>query len=258
MFPAMISPIRMSDNLSENNSSQDDPKSFYEHLSDLRVCVIRCVLALLICTIIAFPFQEFWLKILVYPGSRSLKSLTWLNPPDIFILRIKLSILFGLLIALPYLVRQIWLFVAPALHQHERKWITRLSGISFGLFWLGVMFAYWVIIPLAMKFFMSFGSEFLVPNITMPHYIGFTTFLLIAAGCAFQIPIVLVFLMRMGIVPREKLAKNRGIVLVIILLMSAFFTPPDAFTMLLMSAPLYSLFEASLLMDKIMEKMKND
>ncbi len=104
---------------------------------------------------------------------------------------------------------------------------------------------------------MSFGSEFLVPNITMPHYIGFTTFLLLAAGCAFQIPIVLVFLMRMGIVPREKMAKNRGIVLVIILIMSAFFTPPDIITMLLMSAPLYSLFEASLLMDKIMEKMKN-
>jgi len=246
----------MSDNSSDNTNLPDEPKSFYEHLADLRVCVIRCVSALLICTIAAFPFQKLWLNILVYPGSRSLKNLTWLNPPDIFILRIKLSILFGLLIALPYLVRQIWLFVAPALHQHERKWITRLSGISFGLFWLGVMFAYWVIIPLAMKFFMSFGSEFLVPNITMPHYIGFTTFLLIAAGCAFQIPIVLVFLMRLGIVPREKLAKNRGIVLVVILIASAFFTPPDAFTMLLMSAPLYSLFEASLFMDKIMEKMK--
>ena len=254
----MISPKRMSDNLPENNMSKDEPKSFYEHLADLRVCVIRCVLALVICTLAAFPCQKFWLQILVYPGSRSLKTLTWLNPPDIFILRIKLSIVFGLLIALPYLVRQIWFFVAPALHQHERKWITRLSGISFVLFWLGVMFAYWIIIPLSMKFFMSFGNEFLVPNITMPHYIGFTTFLLIAAGCAFQIPIVLVFLMRMGIVPREKLAKNRGIVLVIILVMSAFFTPPDAFTMLLMSAPLYSLFEASLLMDKIMEKMKND
>jgi len=247
----------MSDNLSENNISKDEPKSFYEHLSDLRVCVIRCVLALVICTIAAFPFQEFWLKILIYPGSRSLKTLTWLNPPDIFILRMKLSIVFGLLIALPYLVRQIWFFVAPALHQHERKWIARLSGISLFLFWLGVMFAYWVMVPLAMKFFMSFGSEFLVPNITMPHYIGFTTFLLLAAGCAFQIPIVLVFLMRMGIVPREKMAKNRGIVLVIILIMSAFFTPPDIITMLLMSAPLYSLFEASLLMDKIMEKMKN-
>jgi len=247
----------MSDNLSENISTQDDSKSFYEHLADLRSCVVRCMLALVICTILAFPFQELWLKILVFPGSRSLKTLTWLNPPDIFILRIKLSVLFGLLIALPYLVRQIWLFVAPALHQQERKWIARLSGISFGLFWLGVMFAYWIIIPLAMKFFMSFGSEFLVPNITMPHYIGFTAFLLIAAGCAFQIPIVLVFLMRTGVVPREKLAKNRGIVLVLILIISAFFTPPDAFTMILMATPLYSLFEASLLVDKILEKMKN-
>jgi len=252
----MIRQRRMSEKLSEDNSPQDDPKSFYEHLADLRVCVVRCMLALAACTIVAFPFQEFWLKILVYPGSRSLKNLTWLNPPDIFILRIKLSILFGLLIALPYIVRQIWFFVAPALHQHERKWIVRLSGISLGLFWLGVMFAYWVIIPLAMKFFMSFGSEFLIPNITMPHYIGFTTFLLVAAGCAFQIPIILVFLMRIGVVPRKKLEKNRGIALVIILIISAFFTPPDAFTMILMAAPLYSLFEASLLMDKILDKTK--
>ena len=107
-----------------------------------------------------------------------------------------------------------------------------------------------------MKFFMSFGSDFLVPNITMPHYIGFTTFLLIAAGCAFQIPIILVFLMRAGIVPREKMAKNRGIILILILIISAFFTPPDAFTMILMAAPLYSLFELSLFMDKLMDKAK--
>jgi len=252
----MISPKRMSDNLSENNSLHDEPKSFYEHLADLRGCIVHCVAALLICTIAAFPFQKLWLKILVYPGSRSLKNLVWLNPPDIFVLRIKLSVLFGLLIALPYIVRQIWMFVAPALHQHEKKMITRLSGISFGLFWIGVMFAYWIMVPLAMKFFMSFGSDFLVPNITMPHYIGFTTFLLIAAGCAFQIPIILVFLMRAGIVPREKMAKNRGIILILILIISAFFTPPDAFTMILMAAPLYSLFELSLFMDKLMDKAK--
>ena len=255
-FPIMISLMRMSDNLSENNSLHDEPKSFYEHLAELRGCIVHCVAALLICTIAAFPFQKLWLKILVYPGSRSLKTLTWLNPPDIFVLRIKLSILFGLLIALPYIIRHIWLFVAPALHQHERKWISRLSGISFVLFWTGVMFAYWIMVPLAMKFFMSFGSDFLVPNITMPHYIGFTTFLLLAAGCAFQIPIILVFLMRIGAVPRKKLEKNRGIVLIIILLVSAFFTPPDAFTMILMAAPLYSLFEVSLLMDKILDKTK--
>ena len=245
----------MSDKISENYS--DEPKSFFEHLAELRACVIRCLLSLIIATAIAFPFQKIWLKILVYPGSRSLKNLTWLNPPDIFILRIKLSVLFGLLIALPYIVWQIWLFVAPALHQHEKKLVVRLAGISFILFWLGIMFAYWVIIPLAMNFFMSFGDEFLVPNITMPHYIGFTTFLLIAAGCAFQIPIVLVFLMRTGALPREKLMKNRGVVLILILIVSAFFTPPDAFTMLLMAAPLYSLFELSLLAEKILSKRKN-
>jgi len=241
---------------SSSNTSLDEPKSFYEHLADLRACVLKSILALIISTLIALPFQKIWLKILVFPGKRSLKNLTWLNPPDIFILRIKLSVLFGLLIALPYIIWQIWLFVAPALHRHEKKLITRLSGISFSLFWLGVMFAYWIIIPLAMNFFMSFGDDFLIPTITMPHYIGFATFLLIAAGCAFQIPIILVFLMRTGILPRNKLAKNRGFVLVIILVVSAIFTPPDAFTMLLMAAPLYSLFELSLLADSFLEKMK--
>ena len=81
----MISPKRMPDSLSENISLHDEPKSFYEHLADLRGCLVRCVAALLICTIAAFPFQKLWLKVLVYPGSQSLKSLTWLNPPDIFI-----------------------------------------------------------------------------------------------------------------------------------------------------------------------------
>ena len=244
----------MTSERANNAQPRDKPKTFLEHLGELRACIIRCLIALVVGAVVSFPFQKLWQAILLYPGRKALTGLTWLNPPDIFILRIKLSLLGGLLLALPYIIWQIWLFVAPALHQHERRWVTRLSGVSLGLFWAGVMFAYWVIIPLAMRFFMSFGNDFLTPNITMPNYIRFATFILLAAGCAFQIPLVLLFLMRTEVVPRSTFARNRGTVLVVVFILAAFFTPPDAFTMLLMAGPLYLLFEASLWADAIMGK----
>ena len=232
----------------------DQPKNFVDHLGELRKRVLWCLLGLLIGAGIAFPFQNFWLKLIIYPARESVSRFSYLSPQEPFFVKLKLSIAVGLLIAFPVIVWQLWLFIAPGLYEKEKKWITRLVTISLGMFWIGVSFAYWIIIPLAMNFFTKFGGDLLEGNITISNYIGFASLVLIAAGTAFQIPLILVFLMRTGIVKRSFFTKNRGAVFVVVLILSAFFTPPDIVTMILMAGPLYLLFEASLWVDIFLEK----
>lgn len=220
--------------------------TFFEHFAELRLRLIRCVIALAVGVALALPFQELWFQILKYPSRNQLQSLKYLALPDAFVIRLNIALIAGLLIALPVVVWQLWKFIVPALYEKERRWIVRLSGISFLLFWGGVMFAYWVIIPIAVRFFMQFQSPELTADITLKNYIHFTIFMLVMTGIAFQVPIVMVFLMGVGIVPREVFARNRRAVIVMILILSALFTPPDPLTMLLLAGPFYLLFEASL------------
>jgi sec-independent protein translocase protein TatC len=220
--------------------------TFFEHFGELRKRLIRCLLALGLGVLIALPFQELWFQILKYPSRNYLKTLKYLALPDAFVIRLNLALIVGLLIALPIVVWQLWKFVVPALYEKERQWVVRLSGISVLLFWSGVMFAYWVIIPIAIRFFVGFESPELSADITLKNYMHFAAFMLLMAGIAFQVPIVMVFLMGVGIVPREVFTRNRRVVVIVILVLSALFTPPDPMTMLLLAGPFYLLFEISL------------
>lgn len=228
--------------------------SFWEHISDLRIHVIRALIAIAAGAALALPFGKFWLKLLTYPTRHTLDSLAYFSPPEAFIVTIKVSILAGLLIVLPYVVWQLWSFIAPGLYEHEKKWIIHLSGISVFLFLAGIAFAYFIMIPFALAFFKRFGGDTLTPTIGLKNYISFATTLLLCAGCAFQLPLILTFLMVTGIVPRAALVKQRGTALVIIMIISAIFTPPDIATMLIMTAPLYALFEVSLWMAILLRK----
>ncbi len=224
----------------------DPPKTIVEHLDDLRTCLLRSIIAIALGAALAMPFQKFWLRLLVHPVRASVSHLTFLSPAEPFLIQLKLTLAAGFIVVLPYVAYQIWQFVSPALYDHEKNWINRLWGASVGLFIVGLLFAYFVMIPFSLRFFMQFKSDFLVDQITLKNYIGFATFWLIASGIVFQTPLVLIFLMKTGIVPRETLARNRRVMIVIIAIIAAVFSPPDIFTMFLMGVPLYLLFEASL------------
>ncbi len=216
--------------------------------------MLRALLAVLICTGAALPLQRVWLQILLYPARATLPKLTYLSPPEPFLVQMKIALIAGILLALPYVAWQVWTFVAPALYPVERRWIVRLSGLSIVLFWLGLVFAFFVAVPFALRFFMSFETETLTSAITLRNYVGFVNTMLLAFGAAFQAPLVLLFLMKTGLVPREHLARNRRVVFVVILIISAILTPPDALSMLVMSVPLYVLFEGSLWLERLLTR----
>jgi sec-independent protein translocase protein TatC len=232
----------------------DQPKNLFEHIAELRGCVLRALLGLVVGMAIALPFQERLLTLLVFPARSSLSHLTYLSPAEPFVTQLKLALVAGLLLALPYVVWQLWKFVAPALYPTEQRWAVRLSGFSLGLFWFGVLFAYGVAIPFTMRFFQQYQTEFLFDNITMHNYVNFALGMLVAFGAAFQLPLVLLFLMRTGLVPRARMVHNRRIVIVIILIAAAVFTPADIISMFVMAVPLYALFEIALIAERMIQQ----
>ena len=224
----------------------DRTGTFADHLSELRLRLLHSLGALAVGVVIAFPFQKFWFKILFRPARASLGHLKYLDLPEAFIIHLKLALLAGILIALPYIAWQLWKFVEPALYAHERALVLRLAGITVILFWTGVTFAYLVVLPIAIKFFMRFQNAELVADITLRNYISFSSFMLLVTGCAFEVPLVLVFLIATGVIERSVLVRNRRAVVVGILILCAVFTPPDPLSMLLLATPFYLLFEGSL------------
>jgi len=232
----------------------DEPKSIFEHIAELRRCVVRALLAVVVCTGAALPLQRVWLDVLLYPARATVPKLTYLSPPEPFLIQIKITLIAGVLLALPYVAWQLWRFVAPALYPVERRWIMRLSGFSIVLFWLGLLFAYFIAVPFALRFFMKFETATITSAITLRNYAGFVNTMLLAFGAAFQTPLVLIFLMKTGLVPRERLARNRRVVFVAVMIVSALLTPPDALSMVIMTVPLYLLFECSLWLDKLLTR----
>ena len=230
------------------DAEHDEPRSLVEHLAELRTRVIRILVAVVIGALISLPLQKTWLRILVKPCICYTGKLKYLSPPEPFFIQLKIALVVGLLIVLPYVVWQVWQFVAPALYRREQKWVMQLSGFSVGLFWVGVLFAYAVAVPVAMKFFTAFaGTELLESSITLGNYIGFVSMMLLAFGFVFQLPLVLIFLIKTGIMPRERLIKNRGPVIVILTIIGAIITPTgDALSLAIMVVPLWLLFELSL------------
>lgn len=239
------------------DAAADTPISVWAHVAELRRRVLYALLALGTGTLVVLPFQAGWLRILVFPARTSLTHLTYLSPAEPFMTQLKLAFAAGLLIALPIIAWQLWLFVAPALCAREQHWILRLVGVSVGLFWCGVLFAYWGAIPLAMRFFQQYRTEFINDSITIRNYVDFSLGMLIAFGLTFQLPLVLLFLMYTGIVPRARLTRNRRAVIVIILIVAAVFTPADVLSMIIMAVPLYVLFEGALLLEAAVRRVRH-
>jgi sec-independent protein translocase protein TatC len=225
-----------------------EPKPFLEHLEDLRTMLIRCAIALSIGTGIALPFAPQIFALLKAPLDQSV------DRPDLFLQSLEITGAFsvsmrialwgGLLISAPFLVFFIGQFVFPGLTEKERLVIRKAGGFSVVLFVVGVLLAYKGTLPVALN--MMFGLHDWLGIQPMPQvtsYVGFTVHLLLAFGVAFQMPVVLVILGKLGIVTAAQLRERRRYVVVILLVVAMFLTPPDVFTQLVMALPLILLYE---------------
>jgi sec-independent protein translocase protein TatC len=169
---------------------------------------------------------------------------------------LKLSLLVALFLAMPYVLYQVWAFVAPGLYRHEKRFAVPLVVSSIVLFYSGVAFAYFVVFPLMFGFLTSIAPQGVQMMTDMSDYLDFVLLLFFAFGIAFEIPVATVLLAATGLVKIDTMANNRGYVLLGIFVIAAFLTPPDAISQCFMGVPMYLLYEIGIVMSRVLLKQK--
>jgi len=214
-----------------------------EHLEELRARLLVAVAAFAAATVLAFLFVEPILALLIRPVGR----VVFLAPTEAFFVRLKVAALAGAFLSLPVVLYQIWRFVGVGLTPTERRYTLSLLPVSVALFLGGAAFAFFAILPVGVRFLLSYQTASLVPMISIGAYTSFATAFVLAFGVVFQLPIVILLLARLGIVTPATLAAGRRYALLSIVVLSAVLTPGgDIVSQLLMALPTYLLYEASI------------
>jgi sec-independent protein translocase protein TatC len=225
------------------------------HFQELRKRLIRIVLAVVITTSISFIFYDWIFHILILPTKGI--DLIFIEMTEMVGTIMKVCLASGLVLAMPYITIQIILFVSPALTSREKKYVyTILPWITF-MFLAGVAFGYFVLIPPATTFLLSFGSNIATPQIKIGNYISVITRLLLAIGLVFEMPVVIAFLSRIGIINSSWLAKKRKVAIISAFILAAVITPTfDPINQTLVAVPLIILYELGILLAKLVQRRK--
>jgi sec-independent protein translocase protein TatC len=229
--------------------SEDDAKPFLDHLADLRVMLIRMAVVLVIAMIGAFFFRDLLATVIQRPlvavDPARASSLQSLGVADSMTVSLQLAFYAGMVLSFPILIFLLARFLFPALKPAERQLLVPVSVLGLFLFLLGVLFAYLVVLPGTLEFFFKDAkSMHWTPTWTVREYYSFTTQFLIAFGVAFEMPMVVLALVKLGILTADKLRKTRSVAIVAIFTVAAFVTPsPDMVTYLLMGGPMVVLYE---------------
>jgi len=223
-----------------------EPDSFMSHLVELRDRLLRCVIALVLVFICLFPWARDLYSLLAKPLLASLPAGGQLIATEVtapFFVPIKVTLMAALVIALPYLLYQIWAFVAPGLYAHEKKLVIPLVATSTLLFLCGMAFAYFLVFPIVFHFIISVAPEGVAVMTDIGKYLDFVLTLFVAFGVTFEVPVAVVILVRMGMVSVAKLREIRPYVIVGAFVIGAIFTPPDVVSQVMLAVPLWVLYE---------------
>jgi sec-independent protein translocase protein TatC len=271
-------------NKKQNDTSSEKEMSFWEHLEELRWHLLRAAIVLVLLAIGAFLMRHFIFDVILLspkdPDFISYKALCaigkWLKtdalcigtePLEViniqmsgqFMVHIYISLMAALVVALPYLLWEIWSFVRPALLPKEKKYSKGIVLYSTILFVLGMLFSYFLIVPLTVNFFATYKvSEAVSNTITLNSYINTVVSLTLSTGLVFELPIIVFFLTKVGILTPSFMKKNRKYVLVILLVVAAVITPPDVFSQIMVTIPLLLLYELSIFVSARVLKNKKE
>jgi len=245
--------------------NQIEKRPLIEHLYELRRRLMISIIAFLFGTTFAYIFVQEIYSFLVQPlanalGEEAGRKMIYTSLTEAFLTYLRLAIFAGIIISFPVLAFQIYAFSAPGLYQHEKRFFIPFLIIAPVLFFIGAGFVYYILFPTAWEFFLSFempsakGNLPIMLEAKVSEYLSLVTSLILAFGITFQLPLVVVLLVKIGIVNIEQLRKFRKYAVVVILTVSAFITPPDVFSQLALAIPLYILYEISILFCNKMKK----
>jgi sec-independent protein translocase protein TatC len=238
---------------------EHDKVPFTAHLEELRKCLIVCFIAVGIGFALSYGFKERLFDILTRPLISVMEpgdKIIFTGLPEAFFTYLKVAFLSGIILAAPVIFYQFWIFVAPGLYKKEKRLLIPIVTLSTLFFVGGALFGYFVVFPYGFKFFLGFSSDTIKALPSMREYLSFSAKLLLAFGLVFELPLIITFLARLGLVSVEFLKKNRKYALLLFFVGAAILTPPDVVTQIMMALPLMVLYEISILGAKIFGKKK--
>ena len=260
--------------------SEEAEMSFWEHLEELRWVLVKSVIAMITMGVVAFIGRKILFDYIILAPNKpdfitnrifchlaqvwnipslcyevvQLKIINY-NMAGQFMTHINVAAISGLILAMPYILREIWKFLKPALKENERKYSYIAMGISFTLFMIGIFFGYFIIVPLTIYFFGAYHvSEMVQNSIALSSYINTVVYTTFSVGLLFLLPVFVLLFVKLGIMSSAFLKRTRKVSIVIILILAAIIGPPDIPTQVFLSVPLYALFELSVWVGSKMEQ----
>lgn len=240
------------------------------HLAELRKRLAISVFAIFVMFVVAFAFHNEILTWVTQPLNHALAvvaktsnkaangMITTHQVGGAFFVALKVSVFAGLMLALPIMLWQLWMFVAPGLYENEKKMVWPFVAGGSTMFAIGVLFAYYIVTPFGFQFLITFGSFLYTPLINIEDYVGFFTKILLGFGLAFELPVITSFLALIGLITDRTLISFFKYAIVLIFIIAALLTPPDVLTQILMAAPLIILYGISILLVKMINPHKED
>jgi len=240
-------------------SEADSQETFLSHLIELRERLVRSLVAVALCCIPTFYFSAELYDLLAYPLIQSLPQGSRMIATGVitpFLIPMKISVMAGFLVALPYVLYQAWAFVAPGLYSHEKKLVLPLVVSSTTLFLTGMLFCYFIVFGKVFAFISSFAPKSISVAPDIEAYFNFVLGMFIAFGLAFEVPVVVVVLVMANLVTVEQLREWRGYVVVAIFVVAAIVTPPDVVSQIALALPMCLLYEVGIVFAQVITRRK--
>lgn len=225
--------------------------SVVDHLQELRRRLIVAILSVGAGSLACFYFVEDLMQWIIRPAGK----LYYLNPAEGFFAYMKMAVFAGFLLALPVVLYQAWAFIVPALTRSEKKLAVIIVPASVALFFLGLSFSYFLVLPVALNFFMGFASDSLQPLLSLGQYLSFVVSMLLPFGFVFELPLIVFVLAKLGVISSDFLARKRKIALLLAFVIGGVVSPtPDMFGQVMIAVPLLLLYESSIWLIKAVLK----
>ncbi len=244
--------------MSDADQPQDNPDnsepSFLSHLIELRERLLKAVAAILIVLVVLVPFADRLYHLIAEPLLQRLphgSQMIAIEVASPFVTPIKLAFVCALFLAMPVVLYQLWRFVAPGLYRHEKRLAIPMLATSVVMFYLGCAFAYFLVLPRVFSFLIAVTPAGVAMMTDINRYLSFVLTLFVAFGLSFEVPVVVMLLAAMGWITPEQLSKHRRYVILIVFVLAAIITPPDAFSMLMLAIPMCLLYELGVLAAKL-------
>lgn len=240
--------------MNEDMEIYDEKQTLIEHLAELRKRLIYSFIALIALTLFSYRFSETIVRDMI--NKASTMEFVFIAPTELFMSYIRVAVIGGVVLALPIILFNIWLFIKPGLTIGERKTVLKSLFVGGILFILGSLFGYLVVLPLTIDFFASFQIDGIRAMISFKSYLSFATSFVLAFGTVFEVPILMTIVVKFGLISTETLKKNKKIAVLIIFILAAILTPPDVVSQVLLAIPMILLFEIGIFFAKMVENKK--